>query len=193
MVDTLSEAARAGKVAWSGCSNWTADRIRAAQAYADRAGKPRFVIDQMRWSLASVNRSEQRIPGLVEMDEPLHAYHRESGLAAAAYSSQAQGFFGGDYGRGIEQPEASHGEKVKRYYYSDENFRRLDRVRDLAREFGRPPTHVALAYVLSQPFPTYALIGTSRLDHLKESCAGADLELSPDQVAHLRGKNPDPS
>ena len=40
-----------------------------------------------------------------------------------------------------------------RVWYSDKNFGRRDRAIELAEKLGKSPIHVALAYVLAQPFP----------------------------------------
>jgi len=185
IMDTLAEVVSEGLVRWIGCSNWQADRIEAAQEYAGRNNLPAFVIDQMRWSLGRVSADSQRIPGLVAMDDRLHAYHAETQMAAAAYSSQAQGFFSGAYGRGAERPAARNGEKVMAYYGSEENFRRLDRVLLMAERLGRPPTHVALGYLLGQPFPVWPIIGPSTVEHLNESLAANDLAFCPEELLWL--------
>jgi aryl-alcohol dehydrogenase-like predicted oxidoreductase len=185
IMDTLAEAVRDGLVGRLGCSNWEAPRIRAAQQHAERSGLPRFVIDQMRWSLARANRESQRIPGLVEMNEPLRDYHLETQMAAAAYSSQAQGFFSGAYGRHVDHPEARSAEKVMAYYGSAENFDRLDRVLAMAERIGRPPTHVALGYLLSQPLPVYPIIGPSTVAHLNESIAAHDVVFGAEELLWL--------
>jgi aryl-alcohol dehydrogenase-like predicted oxidoreductase len=185
IVDALGAAIDAEKIRFIGCSNWTVPRIREAQAYAEKNDRPTFVISQVRWSLAKVNPESQKDAGLVEMDDTMRHYHRETGLAAAAYSSQAQGFFSGAYGRNVNNPATPNGEKIKSYYYSPRNFDALERVSRLAREVGRPPTQVALAYLLSQPFPTFPVIGTTSVEHLKESCGAYDLQLSKEQVRRL--------
>lgn len=186
IMDTLAEAAGQGLVRHVGCSNWTAERVDAAQRYAREKGRPGFVIDQMRWSLATVNAESQRIPGLVEMDDALHEYHATHQLPAAAYSSQAQGFFSGAYGRNVEHPDTRAGEKVKTYYYNDTNFERLERVMAVAERIGRPPTQVALGYLMAQPFATWPIIGPSSVEHLEESIAAHDVELEPEQLLWLR-------
>jgi len=44
---------------------------------------------------------------------------------------------------------------------------------------------IALAYVLSQPFPTYALIGPEKLHELTVSLDALGIELTPDEVKWL--------
>jgi aryl-alcohol dehydrogenase-like predicted oxidoreductase len=185
LMDVLGEAVAARKIRYLGCSNWRAPRIRAAQAYTARRGLPSFVVDQPRWSLARINPASQTIPGIIEMDTELYAYHQETAMAAVPYSSQAQGFFSGGYGRAVDRPQARGGEKIKSYYYNDENFARLERVEVLARRLGRPATHVALAWLLGQPFAVYPIIGVSSVAHLEDSVAAHDLELSAADVRWL--------
>jgi aryl-alcohol dehydrogenase-like predicted oxidoreductase len=46
-----------------------------------------------------------------------------------------------------------------RCWYSERNFGRRDRAIELANKLGRNPIHIALAYVIAQPFPVIPLIG----------------------------------
>jgi len=185
MIDTLAEAVGQGRIRHVGCSNWTADRIGAAQDYAAAKGRPGFVANQMRWSLGRVNPESQSIPGLVEMDDGLHDYHRQTGMAAVPYSSQAQGFFAGDYGRDIDHPQTRAGDKVNTYYRNEENLARLDRVRTLADRTGCTATQITLGYLLGQRFPVFPIVGCSTAEHLKDSCAAHDVQLSAEDVRWL--------
>src|SRR5690606_41365291 len=72
-----------------------------------------------------------------------------------------------------------------RVWYSDENFARRDRAIDLARKHGCKPIHIALAYVLAQPFPVVPLIGPRVLAELDDSLVALDIELSAAEVRWL--------
>jgi aryl-alcohol dehydrogenase-like predicted oxidoreductase len=185
IMETLAEAVAAGKIRYLGCSNWKRDRLVAAQAWAADHGRPGFVVNQPRFSLAPVNPESQTDLTLAEMDEELYAYHLKTNLPAVAYSSQAQGFFSGAYGRHITNPAARFGPKVISYYASEANYARLDRVTQLARQLGRPTTHVALAWLMAQPFPVYPAVGPASLAHLEDSLGAHDLDLTPDQARWL--------
>lgn len=182
---TLAEAVAAGKIRYLGCSNWKRDRIIAAQAWAAAHGMPGFVVNQPRFSLAPVNPEGLTDPAGVEMDEELYAYHMETNMPVVAYSSQAQGFFSGVYGRTITQPKARFGPKVIFMYASEANYARLDRVTQLACQLGRSPTHVALAWLMAQPFPVFPAVGPASLAHLEDSLGAHDLDLTPDQARWL--------
>jgi aryl-alcohol dehydrogenase-like predicted oxidoreductase len=72
-----------------------------------------------------------------------------------------------------------------RTWYSDDNFERLKRVNELAERRKVLPINVALAYVLCQPFPTYALIGPRRLDETESSLRALDVALTPEELKWL--------
>ena len=84
---------------------------------------------------------------------------------------------------------AGHGyladEGLSRCWYSDDNFERLARVQELAREKKTEPVHIAAAYVLHQPFPVFALIGPRKLSELASSFKAFDVSLSPGEIAWL--------
>jgi aryl-alcohol dehydrogenase-like predicted oxidoreductase len=52
---------------------------------------------------------------------------------------------------------------------------------------GKSPIHVALAYVLAQPFPSIPLIGPRTLGELDDSLRALDIALSPDDLKGLDG------
>jgi aryl-alcohol dehydrogenase-like predicted oxidoreductase len=72
-----------------------------------------------------------------------------------------------------------------RCYYSEENFARLARARELGGRLGVPATAVALAYVLHQPFPTFALFGPRTLAESRTSLECLSVSLDPEQVRWL--------
>jgi aryl-alcohol dehydrogenase-like predicted oxidoreductase len=101
-----------------------------------------------------------------------------------AWSSQARGFFTDRAGR-----DKRDDEELVRVWYSEGNFERRDRANQLAEKLGRKPIHIALAYVLAQPFPSVPLIGPRNLTELGDSLSALDIELSPKDVKWLeRGK-----
>ena len=99
-----------------------------------------------------------------------------------AWSSQARGFFTDRAGR-----DKRDNEELVRVWYSEQNFGRRDRAIELAKKLGKSPIHVALAYVLAQPFPSVPLIGPRTLDELDDSLKALDIKLSPADVDWLEG------
>ena len=76
-------------------------------------------------------------------------------------------------------------EELVRVWYSKRNFARRDRAVELAKKLEKSPIHVALAYVLHQPFPVTPLIGPRTLQELDDSLKGLDVKLTSDEVHWL--------
>ncbi len=93
-----------------------------------------------------------------------------------AWSSQAQGWFSGNY-----SPDAD----VVRVYDSPENRERLRRAQELGERKGADANAVALAWVLEQPFPTWALVGPRTVEQMRASVAALDVRLTPDEARWL--------
>ena len=73
ILETMEGQVRAGKIRYYGCSNWRADRIAEAQAYARSRGWTGFVADQMMWSLAAVDYAAIPDQTMVAMDKRAQA------------------------------------------------------------------------------------------------------------------------
>lgn len=181
IMEVLNEQIRAGKIRAIGCSNWTLQRIQEAQAYADAHALVSFVANQPMWSLAQVDPRKLSDQTLVVMDDQTRDYHEQRQMAAIPYSSQANGFFSGRYAKNIEPANKT----VLRNYYSEVNFERLARVEKLAMERGLTQAQIALAYLLSQPYPVFPVIGARTLAQLSESVAAGDADLKHEDLAYL--------
>ena len=172
-VDVMEEERVAGRVTAYGVSNWTLDRVDEAQAYAARHGRAGFAALSNHFSLAEAYAVPW--PGCVHVtDAASQTWLREHDLALLPWSSQARGFFAGN-----------DDEEVARCYHSEANFGRRARARALAADLGVPPTAVALAFVLHQPFATFALIGPRTLGESHGSLRALEVALTPEQVAWL--------
>src|SRR6185503_10584312 len=112
-------------------------------------------------------------------DPESRAWYREQGLANLPWSSQAQGFFAGRF-----EGEGSKHEFAK-CWTSDDNLKRLARVRELAAKLKVDPTNVALAWVLHQDQPIFPLIGPLSPAETWSSVQALKIELSPAQLAWL--------
>ena len=72
-----------------------------------------------------------------------------------------------------------------RCWHSEDNFRRRERALTLAKERGVEAINIALAYVLCQPFPAFALFGPRTLEEIRTSLPGLSVELSVKELAWL--------
>ncbi|MEE4194918.1 MAG: aldo/keto reductase [Anaerolineae bacterium] len=186
MVDALHEAVHKGLVRHVGVSNWTAERIIAAQDYArNKYGIERFLVaDQMMWNLAIPNRAEPAGPYTLAMNDALFAFHQRSGMAVFAYSSQANGFFSKALQPDFETNPAYDG--IKRAFLNEETNRRVELVRAIAAETGFDGTQIALAWLLNQPIVTVPIIGCRTVEQLESSFGALDAGLKEVVVEKLK-------
>jgi aryl-alcohol dehydrogenase-like predicted oxidoreductase len=183
IVDTLEAQVQAGKIRYFGCSNWQLARIVAARRYADQRGTRGFAAVQNLWSLAKPNLAEimRRDPTLVVMDDALWQYHRQSGLAAIPYTSQANGLFQKmDAGGKDALPPG-----LAKQYISAETEERYRRMKQLGQQTGLSTTQISLGWLTSQPFATCAVVGPQSLAQLNDCLSAADVRLTPEQVSFL--------
>lgn len=177
-VDVLDEHARAGRIGVFGGSNWTIERFEEANAYADANGRQGFSVLSNHFGLAEA----YDVPwaGCMHATDPASkAWLTRTGTPLLPWSSQARGFFA------RADPQDRSDAELARCYYSDDNFERLRRARELAGALGVHPTAIALAFVLHQPFPTFPLIGPRTIAETRSSLAAVALDLTPGQVDYL--------
>ncbi len=181
-VDAMDAEVRKGRIRGIfGGSNWSRPRMDEAIAYARRTGKQAPGALSNNFALAEMINAIWA-GCIAASDADYKAWLTTNQFPNFSWSSQARGFFTDRAGRN----KTDNAELVNTWY-SDKNFGRRDRAIDLARQLGKSPIHVALAYVLAQPFPSIPLIGPRTLAELDDSCEAFGMKLTPEQVAWLEG------
>ncbi|WP_139991553.1 aldo/keto reductase [Paenibacillus paridis] len=178
VIEILNEHVKAGSIRAIGVSNWTWQRIKEANEYADANGLVGFSFSSPNLSLAKAN--EPFWAGCVSADEETCAWHEQEQFPLLSWSSQARGFFTGRF-----TPEVRDNADLVRVFYSDDNWERLERAKQLAEKKGVSAIQIALAYVLNQPFPTCALIGAQTSEELHSCDAGSLIELTKEEMDWL--------
>jgi predicted dehydrogenase/aryl-alcohol dehydrogenase-like predicted oxidoreductase len=179
-VDVLNEHVKAGRIRAFGGSNWSLARVQEANDYAVKRGLQGFSVVSNNFSLARM--VDPIWAGCVAAsDSESRAWLMKHQVALLPWSSQARGFFL----EGKASPEKKDDQELVRCWYSEDNFKRLERATELAAKKGVRPINIALAYVLNQPFPTFALIGPRVLSETRTSLPGAALELTDREIQYL--------
>jgi predicted dehydrogenase/aryl-alcohol dehydrogenase-like predicted oxidoreductase len=179
-VDAMDAEVKAGRIRGPfGGSNWTMERMDEAIAYAEKNGKQKPGALSNNFALAEM--LEPIWAGCITSSTPKwREWLTARQIPNFSWSSQARGFFTERAGR-----DKRDNEEMVRIWYSEDNFGRRDRAVELAQRLGKKPIHVALAYVLAQPFPSIPLIGPRTLDELDDSLSAFDIQLTPADVAWL--------
>ncbi|MBI5722414.1 MAG: aldo/keto reductase [Planctomycetes bacterium] len=173
IMDYLNEFASAGLIRYFGCSNWQADRIRQAYEYCSSKGLRFFVANQMHWNVGSFYMRQGSDTTMARMDKAMFDLHRQTGMAAVPYSSQAGGFFS-KLLVGRDDPK----KPLDKYAYNTpENLLLAKVIDETARRLGISISAVVLAYLLHQPITVIPVVGCHTIEQLEDSVKALDCRL----------------
>jgi aryl-alcohol dehydrogenase-like predicted oxidoreductase len=175
-MEALHEVVKAGKARYLGASSMFAWQFAKAQHAAERNGWTGFSSMQNHYNL--MYREEER-----EM-LPLCA---DQGVAVLPYSPLARGMLAGNRSRQGERRTARAGSDPlsDERYRTSADFDVADRLAEVAADRGAPPAQVALAWLLSRPGVTAPIVGATRLGHIGDALAAAELTLTAGETARL--------
>jgi aryl-alcohol dehydrogenase-like predicted oxidoreductase len=177
LIETLNAEKEGGRIGGFGASNWATARIEAANSYAANHGLEGFTVNSPGLSLARP--TEMFYPGTLFADDATRRWHSQHQFPMLAWSTLASGFAGGTGTDPLSVDE------VARVYFSDDNFERRRRAEELGRDKAVSGLQVALAFVLSQPYPVIALVGPSKVPNLQANVGALEVDLTPEQMAFL--------
>jgi aryl-alcohol dehydrogenase-like predicted oxidoreductase len=175
-VDALERQRQAGRIRCYGGSNWSQDRLAAANRYAAATGAAGMTALSNHFSLADA--VEPLYPGCAGVTRDYRDFLAEHGIALLPWSAQARGFF-------ANVPAESLDPNVWRCWDTPGNRARRQRAAQLAAELGLSTINVALAFVLGQNLTTLPIIGPRTEEELRIALRGADIVLDAGQLAWL--------
>ena len=180
IMDELNRQAARGALNQLGASNWSAERIYRANDYCVKHHMRGFDVSQICFNLLRPTPKmlgDETLVSMMHEDEPLY---RDMNMPIMAFTSQAGGFVS----KFIDTPNA----EIHSRYASDENLRRLDRIRVLCRDTGLSPTQVTLGYLYGQALTVIPVTSVSNDRQLDDVIASSDTVLTPEQIAWIDGK-----
>jgi aryl-alcohol dehydrogenase-like predicted oxidoreductase len=171
-LSALSDLVRSGKVRAIGSSTMPASDMVEAQWVSERRGLERFRTEQPTYSM--LTRSIER--------EVLPVAERH-GMGALVYSPLAGGVLTGRIRKG-QETDLRRASRFR--HITDE--RRVDAVEQLipiAQEAGVPLTHLAMAFAVTHPGVTSAIIGPRTMEQLDDVLASVDVRLSDEVLDRI--------
>ncbi|MEW6341308.1 MAG: aldo/keto reductase [Pseudomonadota bacterium] len=177
VLSTLDDLVRAGKIRYTGVSNFSGWHLMKSQDVADRYGYPRYVANQAYYSLVGRDYEWELMPlGL------------DQGVGAVVWSPLGWGRLTGKIKRGQPLPETSRlhktadmGPPVPEEYL----YRVLDAIDEVAAETGKTVPQIALNWLLQRPTVATVLIGARNEEQLRQNLGAVGWNLSPEQIAKL--------
>jgi aryl-alcohol dehydrogenase (NADP+) len=171
-LSALTDLIRSGKIRACGTSNMPASSLVEAQWVSERRGLERFRTEQPPYSI--LNRGIER--------EVLPVAQRY-GMGILTWGPLGQGMLTGRVRRGQDN-DVTRAKLFK--VFSDE--RRLDAVEQLialAGEAGLSMPHLAMAFAISHPAVTSALLGARTMEQFDGLLAGVDVVLSDEVLDRI--------
>jgi len=165
----------AGKVRYVGCSNYSAWRLGKALRAAAELGTTGYITIQSRYNLL-----------YREIETELLPLCRDEGIGMMIYNPLAGGFLSGNSKAGQKPEEGTRftlGNSAAMYqqrYWQETQFTAVERLKNEVEKRGLGLVSVAVAWVLSQPGVSTAIIGASRPEQLDANLAALDVEFDDD-------------
>lgn len=169
VVRALDELTQAGKIHYSGASNYAAYRLVEHLWAAERAGLNRFVTLQAQYNLLERGLELEHVPAL-----------KRWGLGLLPWSPLAGGLLTGKYRHEQAAPAGTRYEKLKDRLdlrNTERTWAIVDTLVAVAQELNATPTQVSLAWLLRKPAVTAVIIGARSVTQLDDSLKAADLVL----------------
>ena len=163
----------AGKIRWTGASNYTAEELAAALAMGGD-GRAQYKVFQPHYSLAERSKYEGAT-------EDLCVKH---GLGVITYFSLAAGFLTGKYRTKEDMAGRARGGMASTYA-NERGFKILDALDSVAAQHGATPAQVALTWLMARPSVTAPIASATSLPQLTDIMKSAALELTPEDFAAL--------
>jgi aryl-alcohol dehydrogenase-like predicted oxidoreductase len=173
----LDDLVRQGKVLYIGCSNYAAYRLTDSLWTAREKNLTAFATMQMQYSLVTRDIEREHV-----------SVARKFGVGILPWSPLAAGFLTGKYHKGQAAPEGTRLQQWKDRFATfdnDRNWRVLAAVESVAKEVGKTPAQVSLAWLLAQPHVPSVIFGATSTKQLDDNIAAAELKLPPQALKQL--------
>ncbi len=151
-----------GKALYWGTSEWRAEEIRSAYELAERHHLHKPVVDQPEYNLLRRHRVEVEHARLIE----------DLGIGIVAFSPLAGGTLTGKYRRGVPAGSRADDPNLKSFLgtlLGEQRNRIVEGLDAYAQELGCSLAQLSLAWLLTRPQLSSAILGASRPEQLREN------------------------
>ena len=175
-LSALDDLVHQGKVRYVGCSNFAAWQICEALWAADRKNLTPFVSVQPRYNIFDRAIERELVP-----------FCRQYGVGIIPYSPLAGGLLTGKYRPGEPPPPDTRAGRNPRMQQqlNEENFAKVDRLRNWAKARDHTVGELALSWLLSRPEVSTIIAGATRPEQVEANATAAEWKLSEDDLKQI--------
>jgi aryl-alcohol dehydrogenase-like predicted oxidoreductase len=171
-LSALTDLVRSGKIRAFGTSGMPASNLVEAHWVAERRGLERFRTEQPPYSM--LNRS-------VEREVLPVAQHY--GMGILVWGPLGQGMLTGRVRRGRDNDVIRA--RLLKAFSDEQRLNAVEQLIPLAEEAGLSMPHLAMAFAISHPDVTSALLGARTMEQLDDLLAGVDVALSDEVLDRI--------
>jgi len=173
-LEALHDVVKAGKARYIGASSMHAWQFAKALYLAERHGWTRFVSMQPELNLLYREEEREMLP-----------LCREEGIGVIPWSPLARGFLGRSHAGALDkQSTRAKSDNILDMPFDDNDMETLRRVEETAKKHGKNNAQIATAWLLAKGI-TAPIIGASKMSHLEDAIAAAEIKLTDEDVAYL--------
>jgi aryl-alcohol dehydrogenase (NADP+) len=173
-IEALHDVVKAGKVRYIGASSMHAWQFAKYLSTAEKMGMTKFVSMQDFYNL--VYREEER--------EMLPLCH-DQGIGVIPWSPLARGFLGRSAAHALDKESTrARSDNVLDMTFGDADVEILRRVEETGKKHGKSNAQIAVAWLLAKGV-TAPIVGASKMSHLEDAIAAAEIKLTADEVKYL--------
>jgi aryl-alcohol dehydrogenase-like predicted oxidoreductase len=174
-IRALDDLVRSGKVRYIGSSNLAAWQLMKSLWISDKYNLHRFETLQAHYSIASRDLERELVPLLQDQQ-----------IGLLVWSPLAGGLLSGKFSREGKGPENARRTSFDFPPVNKERaFNIVGVMREIAGNHGVSVAQIALNWLLNQSVVTSVIIGAKNHEQLMDNLSAPEVELSPDELAHL--------
>ena len=170
----LNDVVKAGKARYIGASAMYAWQFQKALHTAEKNGFTKFISMQNHWNL--IYREEER-----EM-MPLC---KDTGVSCTPYSPLASGRLARRWSESSRRADTDAVFKMKYGATEDADKPIVDRVEELAKQYGVPVPYIPTAWLLQKDTVAAPIVGATKSSHIEQAVAALSVKLTAENIAYL--------
>jgi aryl-alcohol dehydrogenase-like predicted oxidoreductase len=171
---TMAALQKQGKVRWIGVSNFNVPQIQRAEKIA--------TVTSLQPPYSLIRR---------QVDKEILPYCKQQGIGVISYAPMASGLLTGAMTRERAASLPPDDFRSKNPEFREprlsKNIELVERLRKVGARHGRNPGEVAIAWVLSNPAVTGAIVGARNAKQAEGVMRAGELKLSPEEIAEVEG------
>ena len=173
-MEALHDVVKAGKARYIGASSMYAWQFSKAQYISEKNGWTKFSTMQNLYNLIYREEEREMVPLCVDQKVGMIPW---SPLAKGRLTREP----------GTQTNRSEHDPAGKRFFplENQSDLEVIRRVGQLAEKRGLPRAQIALAWLLSKPYVTAPIVGSTKESHIESAVGALSVQLTRDEITYL--------